>query len=338
MILPEQRLMKPVSFGLRRWSRFVLAVISSLLLAGIEDDNLAAAQEKRVVIGYVARDLNNFPPLLAEAKGYFREAGIAPQLVQVRSTVALPGILGGSIDYTTAFGTSIGRAMQGAPLRGVLAMVAKPSFYLVARPEIRAVADLKGKIVAVGSLGTVNHLVTQRVLANFGVAPEEVTIMAVGDTPLRMAALKSGTVQATMAAPPAPTQAKQWGFNIIAYAGDYMDLPLAGLATTTGRIKESRGEVVAVITAIVRGLMFMKSHRSETVALIQKLLKMEKALAEATYELSIQSFSSDGSVSLKGVQNIIDMSSPQAGGRQVTAADVVDFGPLKEAQAALGIR
>jgi ABC-type nitrate/sulfonate/bicarbonate transport system substrate-binding protein len=296
MILPEQRLMKPVSFGLRRWSRFVLAVISSLLLAGIEDDNPAAAQEKRVVIGYVARDLNNFPPLLAEAKGYFREAGIAPQLVQVRSTVALPGILGGSIDYTTAFGTSIGRAMQGAPLRGVLAMVAKPSFYLVARPEIRAVADLKGKIVAVGSLGTVNHLVTQRVLANFGVAPEEVTIMAVGDTPLRMAALKSGTVQATMAAPPAPTQAKQWGFNIIAYAGDYMDLPLAGLATTTGRIKESRGEVVAVITAIVRGLMFMKSHRSETVALIQKLLKMEKALAEATYELSIQSFSSDGSV------------------------------------------
>jgi len=330
--------MSVVCFGLRRWSCFLLAGIFFSLIWGIDGASPVAAQEKRVVIGYVARDLNNFPPLLAEAKGYFREVGIVPQLVQVRSTVALPGILAGSIDYTTAFGTSIGRAIQGAPLRGVLAMVAKPSFYLVARPEIRSVAELKGKIVAVGSLGTVNHLVTQRVLANFGVAPEEVTIMAVGDTPLRMAALKSGTVQATMAAPPAPTQAKAWGFNVLAYAGDYMDLPLAGLATTTGRIKDSRAEVVSVVAAIVRGLVFMKDHRAETITLIQKLLKMEKSVAEATYDLSIQSFSSDGSVSAKGIQNIIQMSSAQVGGRQVVPSDVVDFGPLREAQAALGIR
>jgi len=161
---------------------------------------------------------------------------------------------------------------------------------------------------------------------------------AVGDTPLRMAALKSGTVQATMAAPPAPIQAEAWGFNVLAYAGDYMDLPLAGLATTTGRIRDSRGEVVSVLTAIVRGLVFMKNHRAETVALSQKLLKMEKTVAEATYDLSIQSFSSDGSVSVKGIQNIIEMSSAQAGGRSVAASDVVDFGPLREAQTAAGIR
>jgi NitT/TauT family transport system substrate-binding protein len=321
-----------------RWSCYFLVAISLFVFSEIQGTNSAAAQEKRVVIGYVARDFNNLPPLVAEANGYFRESGIAPQLVQIRSNVALPGILGGSIDYTTAFGTSIGRAIQGAPLRGVLAMVAKPSFYLVARPEIRTVVDLKGKIIAVGSLGTVNHLVTQRVLSSFGVASEEVTIMALGDTPLRMAALKSGTVQATMAAPPAPTQAKAWGFNILAYAGDYMDLPLAGLATTTGRIKDSRGEVVSVVTAILRGILFMKSQRAQTVGLIQKLLKMDKAVAEATYDLSIQSFSSDGSVSAKGIQNIIEMSSVQAGGRQVAPSDVVDFGPLREAQAALGIR
>ena len=330
--------MSIVKLRLLRWCCLLLATIPLPVLPRNQGTSPAAAQDKKIVIGYVARDLNNFPPLLADAKGYFRQAGIAPQLVQVRSTIALPGILGGSIDYTTAFGSSIGRTIQGAPLRSVLAMVAKPSFYLVARPEIRTVADLKGKIVAVGSLGTVNHLVTQRVLANFGVAPEEVTIMAVGDTPLRMAALKSGTVQATMAAPPAPIQAEAWGFNVLAYAGDYMDLPLAGLATTTGRIRDSRGEVVSVLTAIVRGLVFMKNHRAETVALIQKLLKMEKTVAEATYDLSIPSFSSDGSVSVKGIQNIIEMSSAQAGGRSVAASDVVDFGPLREAQTVAGIR
>jgi NitT/TauT family transport system substrate-binding protein len=296
------------------------------------------AAEKRVVIGYVARDLNNFPVLLAQDKGLFRDAGITAELVQVRSTVALPGILGGAIDYTTAFGTSIGRAMQGAPLRGLLAMVVKPSFYLVARPEIRAVTDLKGKIIAVGSLGTVNHLVTQKVLANFGIGPEDATIMAIGDTPVRMAAVKSGAVQATMAAPPAPIQAKEWGFNVLAYAGDYVDLPLAGLATTTSKIKDSRSEVVSVAKAILRSLVFMRASRAETIALIQKLLKMEKTVAEATYDLSLPSFSTDGSASNKGIQSIIEMSSNQAAGRQATPADVVDFGPLRDAQAALGIR
>src|SRR5438445_12531574 len=99
--------------------------------------------------------------------------------------------------------------------------------------------------------------------------------MAVGDTPLRMAALKSGTVQATMAAPPAPIQAEAWGYNVLAYAGDYMDLALAGLATTTGRVRDSCGWVVSVLPGLVRGLVCMKNHRAETVALIQNLLNMD---------------------------------------------------------------
>jgi hypothetical protein len=140
-----------------------------------------------------------------------------------------------------------------------------------------------------------------------------------------------------MAAPPAPAQAKEWGFNALAYAGDYVDLSLVGLATTTTKIKDSRSEVVAVLTAILRGLMFMKANRTETTVLIQKLLKMDKGLAENTYDLSIQSFSADGMASHRGLQNVIEMSSSRAMTRQLTAADVVDFGPLKEAQAALGI-
>ena len=311
------------------------ATLSLLLIIALISARFAAAADPRPVIGYVARDLNNFPPILAQAKGFFRDAGVAPELVQIRSNVALAGLLGGSVDYTTAFSTSIGRAVHGAPLRAVLAMVAKPSFYLVARPEIRTVADLKGKVIGVGAIASTNHIITQKVLANFGVGADDVTIVATGDYPLRMAALKSGAIQATMAAPPAPVQAKQWGFNVLAYAGDYVDLPLAGLATTTSKIKESRAEVVSVITAILRALLFMRAERPETILLIQKLLKMEKGLAETTYDLSIQSFSVDGTASNKGLQNVIEMSQPA---RPVAPADVFDFAPLREAQATLGVR
>jgi NitT/TauT family transport system substrate-binding protein len=335
---PRQPVMSVVGFGFLRWSCFLLATIYFLLLGGIEGVRPGAAQEKPVVIGYVARDLNNFPLLLAEARGFFRDAGIAPQLVQMRSTVGLAGLQSGSIDYYSAFVSAIRWAAQGVSLTGVLAMVDKPNFYLVSRPEIRTVADLKGKVVGVGSIGDINYIVTQKVLAQLGLGSADYTIMAAGDFPLRMAALKSGAIQATMAAPPAPIIAKEWGFNVLAFSGDFVDYPLAGLATTTSKLKAARGEVVSVIKAILHGLLFIKANRAETVALIQKLLKMDIKVAEAAYDLSFKSYSFSGAASDKGIRNVLDLVQTSGAARQIAPADVVDFGPLKEAQAALGIR
>jgi ABC-type nitrate/sulfonate/bicarbonate transport system substrate-binding protein len=330
--------MSVVGFRLFRSHGRLLAIIILPLLGAIESASPAAAQEEKVVIGYVARDLNNFPLLLAEARGFFREAGIVPQLVQMRSTVGLAGLQSGSIDYYTAFVSAIRWAAQGVPLMGVLAMVDKPNFYLVSRPEIRTVADLRGKIVGVGSIGDINYIVTQKVLAHFGLGPTDLTIMAAGDFPLRMTALKSGAIQATMAAPPAPIIAKEWGFNVLAFSGDFVDYPLAGLATTTSKLKGARSEVVSVIAAILRGLLFIKANRTETVSLIQKLLKMENKVAGAAYDLSFKSYSFSGSASDQGLRNVIDLVQTSAPTRQVTPEDVVDFGPLREAQAAVGIK
>jgi ABC-type nitrate/sulfonate/bicarbonate transport system substrate-binding protein len=141
-----------------------------------------------------------------------------------------------------------------------------------------------------------------------------------------------------MAAPPAPVIAKEWGFNVLAFSGDYVDYPLAGLGTTVAKIKNSRGEVVAVLTAVLRGLNFIKSNRNETVSLIQKLLKMDAKLAEAAYDLSLKSYSFSGTASDAGIKNVLDLAQATGASHQLKPADVVDFGPLREAQAALGIR
>jgi ABC-type nitrate/sulfonate/bicarbonate transport system substrate-binding protein len=169
MTVSHRKLRRMDITALLRPSRHLLvALILSLgqLIVGSMD---ARAQEKRIVIGYVERDLNNLPPLVAEAKGYFREAGFATQIVQVRTVVSTAAILSGAIDYHTSFASTIQRAMQGAPLRGLLTMVERPNFYLVSRPEIRTVADLRGKIVGVGSLGSINSIIAQQVLAHHGI-------------------------------------------------------------------------------------------------------------------------------------------------------------------------
>jgi hypothetical protein len=51
----------------------------------------------------------------------------------------------------------------------------------------------------------------------------------------------------------------------------------------------------------------------------------------------VKAYSGTGSVSAKGMQNIMDMAQAETN-RPVSLTDVVDFDPLKEAQGALGIR
>jgi hypothetical protein len=88
----------------------------------------------------------------------------------------------------------------------------------------------------------------------------------------------------------------------------------------------------------LHGLLLIKANRTETVALIQKLLKMDIKVAEAAYDLSFKSYSFSGAASDKGIRNVLDLVQTSGAARQIAPADVVDFGPLKEAQAALGIR
>src|SRR5438093_12773326 len=153
-------------------NRRVLVALILSLGQSVVGSMEARGQEKRIIFCYVERDLNNLPPLVAEAKGYFREAGFATQIVQVRTAVSTAAILSGAIDYHTSFASTI----QRAPLRGLLTMVERPNFYLVSRPEIRTVADLRGKIIGVGSLGSINSIIAHQVLAHHGIPADAVTI------------------------------------------------------------------------------------------------------------------------------------------------------------------
>lgn len=317
--------------------RAVLLTILGLMIFPVT--RFAIAQEKHVTIAYPGRDFNNLAPIVAEAKGFFRHAGVSPAITQMRSNVALTAMIGGSVDYYGGFSSAILSAARGAPMVGILVVIERPNFYLITRPEIRAVADLKGKILGVGALKDSNDIISRKMLTHFNMAPDkDVVIRAIGDLPVRMAAMSSNVIQATTAPPPAPIMAKQMGFQVLAFAGDIVDLPLSGLSASTAKIKTARNEVVSVVTAVLRGLLFMRNNPQETVTIMKQWLKMDDATAQATYDLSIKSLSSDGTCSVQGIQAWIDEAGEQGSRRQILPTESVDFGPLQEVQKVLKIR
>ena len=320
------------------WPR-TIAIALALVLILLSSSAPLSAQEKKLIIGYTARDLNNFPLFAAQARGYFKEAGKDVELVQIRSNIGLSGVLGGSVDYYTSFSSAVTlAAQQGSPIVGIFSMIERPSLYMVTRPEIRSMADLKGKTIGLGSIGGITVTITRRMLAHYGINANEFTIVSSGDLPVRLAAVKSGAIHATLAGPPAPVQAKELGLNVLASAADTVDFPLAGLSTAVAKIRSNRAEVVAVLTAMLRGLLFVRSQRSEAIGLIQKLFGMERALAEAGYDQTLPAYSKDGTASARGIESVLEVARQGGGAKAVGINDVVDFSPLREAQSALKLR
>ncbi len=68
----------------------------------------------------------------------------------------MTALLTGDLQATGCVGTaSRVIASQNVPVRTVIWLFKKPTFYVVARPEIKSAADLRGKTVGISSFGRV---------------------------------------------------------------------------------------------------------------------------------------------------------------------------------------
>ena len=126
-----------------------LAVILSLTAAAAP----LFAQSKKVRFSVSAASIAEVPFRIANVKGFYREEGLEVEMILIRGAVGMQALLGGSVDYTSASGSTIAAAVRGLPVKLVFIASAKPQFDLIAQPQIRSVADLKGKHVGISSRG-----------------------------------------------------------------------------------------------------------------------------------------------------------------------------------------
>src|SRR5438046_1166722 len=110
--------------------------------------------------------------LLARDQGYFQEQGIEAELTQVKTNVGITALLNGELDYTESVGTNIRTALQGAPIKTVLASMRAPVFMLVARPEFDSVARLRGRTVGITNFGGSNEQTTRLIFEHYGLEPQ----------------------------------------------------------------------------------------------------------------------------------------------------------------------
>lgn len=250
----------------------------------------AGAQLKKLRFSTSSIAVTEMQFRIAQMKGFYREEGIDLETVLIRGSIGMQALIGGSVDYASAAGSIIAAGVRGAPVRLVLIVNAKPQFDLVGQPDIKSVAQLKGKVVGISSRGGAVDLLTQLILTKHGLAPnKDVTSIVIG-TPEELAtALRTGLIAACLLSPPRQLLLYREGFSRLAYSGDYLNsYPSGGVGATEEKIKNNPAEVLAFVRASLKGLQYYSQHRAESIDLISKYLGVKDlTLAGEVYDLHL---------------------------------------------------
>ena len=253
------------------------------------------SQTSRLIVSAPSKSLTWFPAALAKERGFFRDEGLDVDFVIMNPRLALQAVISGDVAYTTALGSTIRAAFRGIPLRVVLTICEKPHFALIAQPGITSMDKLKGKVLGISSFGASSDTMARAVLNKYKLAPgQDVKILAVGGGLNRLAALKSGAIDATLIEAPYNIMLEREGFSRMLFVGDIVPSPIAGFGTTVERIQKQSGEIRKLVRATLRAIQFAKTNRQESVKSIAKWTAMELPLAQGSYDMAVETWSASG--------------------------------------------
>jgi ABC-type nitrate/sulfonate/bicarbonate transport system substrate-binding protein len=254
-----------------------------------------AFSESKILVSAPSKSLTWFPAALAKEKGFYRDEGLDVDFVVMNPRLALQAVISGDAAYTTALGSTIRAAVRGLPLRVVLTICEKPHFALIAKPGISAIEQLRGKIVGISSFGASSDTMARAALARFKLsADKDVKILAVGGGLNRLAALKSGAIDATLIEAPYNIMLEQEGFPRLLFVGDVVPSPIAGFGTAIEHMQKQSGEVRRMVRAALRAIQYAKANRRESVQAIARWTGMDLKLAEGSYEMAAPTWTASG--------------------------------------------
>ena len=181
---------------------------------------------------------------------------------------------------------------------------------LIARPEIKKPADLKGKILAVGSFGAANHMALLVALEKIGVNPKEITIIQVGGAAAQLTALAKGAIQGLMFNEPQATIAiKRFGMqSLVDLMESKTPFPQNCFIVKRSYLEANRDKVGNFMKAVVESIYLLKRDRALALRLIKKYIRVSDEEAAIGYDYYL-AHHSEGILDLpdrRGLQFVIE--------------------------------
>ena len=257
----------------------------------------------RIKLALPAKSMGYLPLFVAVHRGFFKDEGIDIEIPMMLPQLAHSALFAGEIDYHGVADSALRLAARGAPIRAIFFGAIRPNYFLMAKPQIKSVAELKGKYIGMARFGDTVELATRVALAREGLDPQRDAVpIMIGFPSTRVAALTAGSIDATIAVPPDNVLLRQQGFRELLFLGDAIEFPSNGFATTERQLSEKRELTKRVLRALYRGLIFARERPEDTTQVVEREWKVDSSVARESYASLARSFSKDGTVSEAGLK------------------------------------
>ena len=310
-----------------------LWILLGIALCALAAPRVEAQKLERALLTHSSESISIAPLLYGIEKGLYKKEGVDLQFRILRGDLAISAMVSShDVDYIYGAGTAFLAAVRGAPVKILSHDFKSVLFYFMGQPGIQSPKELKGKKVAISSIGGTGFASTRAVLKAMGLDPDkDVTYIVIGAASVRMAAMEAGSVEGAIMPVPWNFRMRQKGFKELMFAGSVMQQPLTGIATTKEKIEKNPEQVKKVLRGFLRALRAVPQEKKDVVEFIGKKFGLDPATAEETYKVVLQTLSEDGTVSADALEELMQQVKKETGvTRDIAVGDIVDYRMLRE--------
>jgi ABC-type nitrate/sulfonate/bicarbonate transport system substrate-binding protein len=270
---------------------------------------LPASQPIKVTVHVPSKSLAIMPYYFGKDKGFFSPELVEPQLVLMAPPTAIASVIAGELDFASTLGAATSAMMRGLPLKRVFYVQQDPSHALLVQPEIKTIAELAGKPIAVPAITDAVGMSATVILKANGVDPSRILLLGTGISDNAYRAFTAGKVAATLMGPPYAEELEAKGYRRLAEARAYAPLSFIGLVASVDSLKKNPQKAYALIAGLYRTLTYIHNpaNRSEVIQYIAAFHKIDLPLAEKAFTTQMQSYSKDGNKPRKSVEREIEI-------------------------------
>ena len=245
-----------------------------IMFFGLVCRSAGAAELQAVTVALVSPSWNTgLPAAVARGAGFFKEEALDVRPVTLSSSgpIMMALLMSGQADFVIAGAVAILRGIaRGAPVVVVAGHLNRMSYALMADKRLKTVADLKGKTIGITGIGGMGEFTVVESLRRQGMIKDrDFSVLNIEGGPLaRIAALKTGKVQAVPLTPGQRVQAENDGFTMLLDTRETLtEIPSTVVASTREFAGSSPDKTVRFLRALEKAMELIRRDKDKAIAL-----------------------------------------------------------------------
>ena len=298
--------------GGRTVAAAVLVAFGALMAHGLA----SAAEPLRVAKGFPS--LFQFTPLdVGVQEGIFKKHGLDIEISAFAGDAKLQqAFAAGSVDLGIGSGPGLAFIAKGSPILGVAEEAGPPlgiTLCVLASGPIHSIADLKGKLASISSIGSQTDWMVRELSRRQGWGPEGIKRVALGAVPAQLSALRTHQIDMVPFDITTAYQLKETGeVRILLKFGDVVkEYVNHVIYASTDMIAKRPDDVKKFLAAWFETVAFFKKSKADVVRISSGVLNIPEPVVSKVYDETIPMLSDDGKFDPKGLavlaQSFVDM-------------------------------